>query len=149
MKCLSIKQPWLNLILKGMKSIEVRTYKGDFALPVPILLHAGKTIDKEAVKMFRIIPEKTQLSAILGVAMLVEFRSYANKEMWEQDAVLHRNPLDWWDAKKIGLVLQDLWSFYRPMPYKGKLQFFDVDLPPELDVIIKEHYEVVKNESNP
>ena len=48
MKVLTIKQPWATLIMQGDKRFEFRswktTYRGD------LLIHAGKGIDKEAMK---------------------------------------------------------------------------------------------------
>lgn len=48
MKVLTIKQPWATLIIQGDKRFEFRSwqtkYRGD------LLIHAGKGIDKEAMK---------------------------------------------------------------------------------------------------
>ena len=48
MKVLTIKQPWATLIMQGYKRFEFRSwqtkYRGD------LLIHAGKGIDKEAIK---------------------------------------------------------------------------------------------------
>ena len=48
MKVLTIKQPWATLIMQGNKRFEFRSwqtkYRGE------LLIHAGKGIDKEAVK---------------------------------------------------------------------------------------------------
>ena len=48
MKVLTIKQPWATLIMQGDKRFEFRSwqtkYRGE------LLIHAGKGIDKEAVK---------------------------------------------------------------------------------------------------
>ncbi len=50
MKVITIKQPWASLIAKGYKEYEFRTwktkYRGD------ILIHAGKSINKEAIRRF-------------------------------------------------------------------------------------------------
>lgn len=51
MKVITIKQPWATLIAEGLKEYEFRTwntkYRGD------LLIHAGKNIDKSAMKMFK------------------------------------------------------------------------------------------------
>ena len=48
MKVLTIRQPWASLIIHGYKKFEFRSwqtkYRGD------LLIHAGKGIDKEAMK---------------------------------------------------------------------------------------------------
>ena len=50
MKAITIKQPYATLIAEGLKEYEFRTwktkYRGD------ILIHAGKGVDKEAMKRF-------------------------------------------------------------------------------------------------
>ena len=50
MKVITIKQPWATLIAKGYKKYEFRTWKCNYR--GDILIHAGKGIDKEAVKRF-------------------------------------------------------------------------------------------------
>lgn len=46
MKTLTIKQPWASLIALGEKKIETRSWRTKYR--GPLLIHAGKTIDKEA-----------------------------------------------------------------------------------------------------
>lgn len=44
MKILTIKQPWAGLILKGRKTIELRTWST--AYRGPVVIHAGRAFDK-------------------------------------------------------------------------------------------------------
>lgn len=44
MKALTIKQPWASLIVLGEKKIETRSWKTSYR--GPILIHAGKNIEK-------------------------------------------------------------------------------------------------------
>lgn len=57
MKAITIKQPWASLIALGKKKIETRSWQTKFR--GPILIHAGKSIDKEA---FEEEPIKTILA---------------------------------------------------------------------------------------
>ena len=50
MKAITIKQPWATLIAKGYKEYEFRTWKTKYR--GEILIHAGKGIDKKAMKRF-------------------------------------------------------------------------------------------------
>ena len=54
MKVITIKQPFATLIAEGLKRYEFRTwktkYRGD------ILIHAGKSVDKKAMKKFASYP---------------------------------------------------------------------------------------------
>ena len=71
MKVLTIKQPWASLIMQKDKRFEFRSwqtkYRGE------ILIHAGKGIDKEAVKRLqKYIPKDMPTGKILGKATLVD-----------------------------------------------------------------------------
>lgn len=71
MKVLTIKQPWATLIMQGYKRFEFRSwqtkYRGD------LLIHAGKGIDKEAIKRLgKYLPEELQTGKILGKVTLVD-----------------------------------------------------------------------------
>ena len=71
MKVLTIKQPWATLIMQGYKRFEFRSwqtkYRGD------LLIHAGKGIDKEALKRLeKYLPEELPTGKILGKVTLVD-----------------------------------------------------------------------------
>lgn len=71
MKVLTIRQPWATLIMQGDKRFEFRCwqtkYRGE------LLIHAGKGIDKEAVKRLeKYLPKDLPLGKILGKVMLVD-----------------------------------------------------------------------------
>ena len=71
MKVLTIKQPWATLIMQGDKRFEFRSwqtkYRGD------LLIHAGKGIDKEAIKRLeKYLPEELPTGKILGKVTLVD-----------------------------------------------------------------------------
>lgn len=65
MKVLTIKQPWATLIIQENKKFEFRSwqthYRGE------LLIHAGKSIDKEAMKRLeKYLPENIPLGKIIG-----------------------------------------------------------------------------------
>lgn len=71
MKILTIKQPCATLIMQGDKRFEFRSwqtkYRGD------LLIHAGKGIDKEAMKrLAKYLPEELPYGKILGKVKLVD-----------------------------------------------------------------------------
>ena len=71
MKALTIKQPWATLIMQGDKRFEFRSwqtkYRGD------LLIHAGKDIDKEAMKRLeKYLPKELPYGKILGKVKLVD-----------------------------------------------------------------------------
>jgi hypothetical protein len=50
MKVITLKQPWATLIAKGYKQYEFRSWQTKYR--GPLLIHAGKSIDKEALERF-------------------------------------------------------------------------------------------------
>ena len=50
MKAITIKQPYASLIAEGIKTYEFRTWKTKYR--GELLIHAGKGIDKKAMKKF-------------------------------------------------------------------------------------------------
>lgn len=71
MKVLTIKQPWATLIMQGNKRYEFRSwqtkYRGE------LLIHAGKGIDKEAMKrLSKYLPKELLVGKILGKVTLVD-----------------------------------------------------------------------------
>ena len=71
MKVLTIKQPWATLIIKGDKRFEFRSWKTKYR--GELLIHAGKGIDKEAVKRLeKYLPKELPIGKILGKVTLVD-----------------------------------------------------------------------------
>lgn len=128
MKCLSIRQPWTELILAGLKTLETRTWGTDYR--GPLLLHAGRTLDQDAHAGFILatakageqLPEKygeriNVRGSIVGVANLVDCRpSRPGDETWAMCEV---------DGKTIW-VLESVRRFENPIGWKGALGLFEV-----------------------
>ena len=126
MKCISIKNPWLELLLRGQKTIEIRNWKPRFELPQRVLLHAGKKVDSEAEILFNIHTMNSNKGAILGSALLWSIKTYITKESWIRDIKEHRNLPEWYLSGLSGLVFKDVQRFKIPIPWKGQLNFFEV-----------------------
>ncbi len=60
---LSIRQPWIELILSGLKTIEVRTWSTEYR--GELWLHAGKKADREALKRFNFSVGDLAFAAII------------------------------------------------------------------------------------
>jgi hypothetical protein len=127
LKVLSIQQPWTWLIANGLKDIENRTW--DTSYRGPLLLHAGKSVDKDAfyngelfVPYWRhiaqdavvaVMPrrqEEYQTGGIVGIALLSD--------------CVRRHPSTWFRGP-IGFVLANA----RPLPFtevRGQRYLFDV-----------------------
>lgn len=70
MKVITIKQPWVTLIAEGYKEYEFRTwntkYRGE------LLIHAGKGVDKEAIKRFECYNLKYPKGSIIAKVNTVD-----------------------------------------------------------------------------
>ena len=71
MKVLTIRQPWASLIMAGLKEYEFRSWKTNYR--GELLIHAGKTIDKEAEKRLKkYLPAVLPTEQILGKVELID-----------------------------------------------------------------------------
>jgi len=132
MKCLSIRQPWADLILKGKKKVEIRTWNTKFR--GYFLVHASKTIDKAALntyaKIHSLNPSELNQGCIIGYAKLVDVVVYNNKDDFLHDNSRHLSINANKDYPVYGFVLENVKKI-KPIKYKGKLGFFDI---PELRI---------------
>ena len=121
MKCLSIRQPWAELIVRGVKDVENRGWPTEHR--GALLIHAGRTWDRSDFDMGYLAPdalgddgglapEDCVFGAILGVVELVDCTL-------EQASPWHLGDCCGW-------YLANPRRFETPVPYKGQLRLFDV-----------------------
>ena len=137
MKALSIRQPWAWLICAGYKDIENRDWSlpKSFYLPQRIYVHAGNKVDDEgAVWLW----ENKERLGIQGVVK--EWTDICN--FWTGSFLIGQvdilkqissESLEWlgyprWFAGRYGFLLANPVLFHTPIPYKGQLGFFEVEL---------------------
>ena len=121
MKALSIRHPWVDLILAGSKTIEIRTwatrYRG------PLLLHASSAYgisEREAAARLRLpAPDRATLGAVVGVAELVDCRPVRRED---------------WKSAGLPPLEGRLWAWVLagpravgPLPCRGQRTLFDLD----------------------
>ena len=70
MKAITIKQPFASLIAAGIKEYEFRTWKTNYR--GEILIHAGKSIDKDAMKKFEFLNLDYPTGCIIAKAKLTD-----------------------------------------------------------------------------
>lgn len=125
MKCLSVSQPFADLIVSGKKTIELRNwntkYRGEF------LVHAPSKIRKEDCKRLK-ISKKPVTGAIVGKIEIIDVKKYDSSEQVRKDQKFHLASKNFQD-RKYGFVLKNPKQFRMPIPCKGKLNFFEVRLP--------------------
>ena len=125
MKCLSICQPFAELIIQNKKIVELRKWNTNFR--GEFLVHAPIKIRKEEYKKLK-IKEKLTTGAIIGKVELYDVKKYDSLKEIQIDEKKHfRSIIS--EEKKFGFILRNAKPFRIPIPWKGQLGFFDVDLP--------------------
>jgi hypothetical protein len=125
LKCLSLRQPYAQLLVSGKKTIEIRTWNTKFR--GQFLIHASKKINKEACNRLKVNPSKLVTGVILGKGTLSVVKSYESKNSFIRDKNKHFAGSNY-DRKKYGFIINQALRFKIPIPIQGKLGFFDVDL---------------------
>jgi hypothetical protein len=124
MKCLSLKQPFAELLVSGKKTIELRIwntkFRGEF------LVHASKKIDKEACEMNRIDPDSLTVGAIIGKAILFDVKFYKNRNLFLKDKSKHLAGTKYSDHP-YGFLIRGARRFRKPLIIPGRLRFFNVE----------------------
>lgn len=125
MKCLSVSQPFADLIISGKKIIELRNWNTNFR--GEFLIHAPIKIRTEDCKRLK-INEKLVTGAIIGKAELYEVKKYNSIKEIKADQKFHLASKNFHD-RTYGFMLKNSKSLRIPIPYKGQLGFFEIDLP--------------------
>ena len=126
MKCLSLKQPFADLLAFGEKTIELRKWNTKFR--GKFLIHASKNIDREACERLDIDIDKPRKGAIIGSAFLYDVKEYKNQEEFNRDKQKHFSVVSkYFDGYKYSFLVKDARMFKKSIPYSGKLGFFEVD----------------------
>lgn len=124
MKCLSLKQPYADLLVSGMKTIELRTwntkFRGEF------LVHASKKVDKDACLRLRIDHDSLVMGSIVGKAIIYDVKFYENRNLFLKDRNKHFAGTEYSDHK-YGFLVKNARRFKKPIMIAGKLGFFNVE----------------------
>ena len=125
MKCLSVSQPFADLIISREKSIELRNWNTNFR--GEFLIHAPLKIRMEDSKRLK-INKKFVTGAIIGKAQLYDVKKYDSIKEIKSDKKFHLSSKKF-QSKTFGFMLKNAKPFRIPIPWKGQLGFFDVELP--------------------
>ena len=124
MKCISLKQPYAEMLAIGKKLIECRKcytkFRGDF------LIHASKTIDLKACEYYDINGNDIARGSIIGKAKLYDVKKYLNYKEYFLDKDKHFS-LNPYNKIICGFIINDAIKFKLSIPNKGKLGFFEVN----------------------
>lgn len=124
MKCLSISQPFADLIVSGKKTIELRKWNTNFR--GEFLIHAPIKIKIEDCKRLK-ITKKLVTGMIIGKAELYDVKKYNSSKEVKKDQKFHFASKNFQD-KTFGFKIKNVKPLRIPIPWKGQLGFFDVEL---------------------
>lgn len=137
MKALSIKQPWAEAILQGVKKVENRTWRPKYTLRGPVIVHAGGQFDRVGYDWLvdgeiarervgrtagpilwrgRLWKDDYRRSAFLGVMEITGFSAPC-------DSCQHGGL--WRDPAQHGWLIGRVVRFAEPISGKGRLGLFE------------------------
>jgi predicted transcriptional regulator len=128
MKCLSVSQPFASLIVHGKKTIELRRWNTNFR--GEFLIHAPQKLRLRDCKRLKINPKNLVLGAVIGKAEIYDVKKYSSKQELNLDSKKHLASKKFQNSR-YGFCLKNAKAFHVPIPVKGQLGFFDVDIKPK------------------
>ena len=142
MKCLSVCQPFAELIVSGRKTVELRPwntkFRGEFLVHAPTKV---RDADCRRLGMDADLP----VGVIVGRAEVYDVRRYETEQEMMADSGRHMAGAP--GKYRYGFILRNARRLRIPVPCKGSLGFFEADLPVprigrsdlEADIIDEEH----------
>jgi ASC-1-like (ASCH) protein len=125
MKCLSVSQPYADLIINGKKTIELRTwntkFRGEF------LIHAPIKIKDEACDRLGIDKSSLRTGVIIGKVEIYDVKKYDSLEDLKKDNDKHLATEEFF-RHRYGFLLKNPQALRVPIPSKGSLGLFEVKL---------------------
>jgi hypothetical protein len=109
MRALSIKQPWAELILRGDKDVENRSWRTHHR--GPLLIHASRTVDREAMRHHGLGSLPT--GGLVGLVDVIDCTKQRSSQ-WHLEGCF-------------GWYLQRPVRLERLLPMPGRVGFFHVD----------------------
>lgn len=123
MKCLSMMQPYAELVASGRKTIELRSWNTRFR--GQFLIHASKKTDMSACKKLGMEPKSLVNGAIIGTAYLYAVKRYPDKKAFMVDSKKHLASYAKFGKSRYGFMLKGANKLRKPVSLKGMLNFFD------------------------
>ena len=127
MKVLTIKQPFASLIAEGIKEYEFRTWKTKYR--GELLIHAGKSIDKKAMKKYEKYNLEYPIGSIIAkvaITNCIKIDDNTKKILKEKNIFVYENAIKNEDGKLYGFKLENVEKI-NPIKVNGKLGLWDYD----------------------
>ena len=127
MKVITIKQPFASLIVEGLKEYEFRTWKTKYR--GEILIHAGKGIDKKAIKKFEKYNLEYPNGCIIAKVSLtdcIKIDDEARKMLKEKNPLVYSSIIKHTEWTGYGFKIENVEKI-KPIFINGKLSLWDYD----------------------
>ena len=127
MKVITIKQPFATLIAEGIKEYEFRTWETKYRGEV--LIHAGKSIDKEAIKKYAMYNLDYPKGCIIAKANLTECIKVDDnmKEILKKkNPYLYSSTIANTEKQRYAFKLENVIKI-NPIPLKGQLGLWNYE----------------------
>ena len=127
MKVLTIKQPFASLIAEGIKEYEFRTWKTKYR--GEILIHAGKGVDKKAMKKYEHLNLEYPSGCIIAKCNLddcVFIDDNMRIFLQKKNPLVYSNIINNYDWNGYGFLLSNVRKI-NPIFVKGKLSFWEYE----------------------
>ena len=128
MKVITIKQPFATLIAEGLKEYEFRTWRTKYR--GEILIHAGKGIDKKAMRKFEHLGLDYPSGCIIAKVNLTDcikvddnFRSFLN----DKNSLVYSSITNHTEWEGYGFKLENV-KKVEPIYVNGKLSLWDYEI---------------------
>jgi len=120
LKALTIRQPWAELILRGRKPFELRSWRTKYR--GPLVIHAAAKVDAWDARQFGLDPEKLTTGAFVGFAILSDVRPYTRADA----RLLKKRRAGYgWFPGNLSWVLKSPRRI-APLKAKGQLSLFNI-----------------------
>lgn len=127
MKVITIKQPFATLIAEGIKEYEFRTWKTKYR--GEILIHAGKGVNKKAMKKFEKYNLDYPSGCIIAKANLVdcvEINDEIRKMLDKKNPLVYSSIVSHKEWNGYGFKLEEVKKI-NPIKINGKLSLWEYD----------------------
>lgn len=125
MKVLTIKEPWATLIIEGYKEYEFRSWKTNYR--GKILIHAGKSLEKNQEKKFKEYNLEYNCGEIIGEAELVDCIKVTEKF---DEYLKGINPIVYGNSGHVenyAWKLENIKKYDKKIPAKGQLGLWNYE----------------------
>lgn len=125
MKVITIKQPYASLIAEGLKRYEFRTWRTRYR--GQILIHAGKSVDKKAMKKFSCYHLQYPTGCIIAKAVITDCVYVDNilrKKLQAENPLVYSGVVDDLSWNGYGFLLENVEKI-DAISVNGKLSLWD------------------------